>query len=206
MGVNEEIYDPANHSVISNASCTTNCLAPVVKVLNNIFGIRRGLMTTVHSYTNDQAILDKNHKKDARRGRAGAENIIPTSTGAAKAIGLVIPSMKGKLNGLSIRVPTPDVSLVDLVCELNVDEVTKEEINAALKLASENEMKGILGYTDEPLVSSDFRGTNESSTVDSSLTMVMDKNLVKVIAWYDNEWGYSERTIDLVAYVASKGL
>mgnify|MGYP001320213423 FL=1 len=202
MGVNEEIYDPANHSVISNASCTTNCLAPVVKVLNNTFGIRRGLMTTVHSYTNDQAILDKNHKKDARRGRAGAENIIPTSTGAAKAIGLVIPSMKGKLNGLSIRVPTPDVSLVDLVCELNVDEVT----NAALKSASENEMKGILGYTDEPLVSSDFRGTNESSTVDSSLTMVMDKNLVKVIAWYDNEWGYSERTIDLVAYVASKGL
>ena len=167
---------------------------------------RSGLMTTVHSYTNDQAILDKNHKKDARRGRAGAENIIPTSTGAAKAIGLVIPSMKGKLNGLSIRVPTPDVSLVDLVCELNVDEVTKEEINAALKSASENEMKGILGYTDEPLVSSDFRGTNESSTVDSSLTMVMDKNLVKVIAWYDNEWGYSERTIDLVAYVASKGL
>ncbi|WP_317304357.1 type I glyceraldehyde-3-phosphate dehydrogenase [Allisonella histaminiformans] len=206
MGVNEEIYDPANHSVISNASCTTNCLAPVVKVLNNTFGIRRGLMTTVHSYTNDQAILDKNHKKDARRGRAGAENIIPTSTGAAKAIGLVIPSMKGKLNGLSIRVPTPDVSLVDLVCELNVDEVTKEEINAALKSASENEMKGILGYTDEPLVSSDFRGTNESSTVDSSLTMVMNKNLVKVIAWYDNEWGYSERTIDLVAYVASKGL
>ena len=206
MGVNEEIYDPANHSVISNASCTTNCLAPVVMVLNNTFGIRRGLMTTVHSYTNDQAILDKNHKKDARRGRAGAENIIPTSTGAAKAIGLVIPSMKGKLNGLSIRVPTPDVSLVDLVCELNVDEVTKEEINAALKSASENEMKGILGYTDEPLVSSDFRGTNESSTVDSSLTMVMDKNLVKVIAWYDNEWGYSERTIDLVAYVASKGL
>ena len=204
MGVNEEIYDPANHSIISNASCTTNCLAPVVKVLNNTFGIRRGLMTTVHSYTNDQAILDKNHKKDARRGRAGAENIIPTS--AAKAIGLVIPSMKGKLNGLSIRVPTPDVSLVDLVCELNVDEVTKEEINAALKSASENEMKGILGYTDEPLVSSDFRGTNESSTVDSSLTMVMDKNLVKVIAWYDNEWGYSERTIDLVAYVASKGL
>ena len=155
-------------------------------------------MTTVHSYTNDQAILEKAHKKDPRRGRAAAENIIPTSTGAAKAIGIVIPEMKGKLNGLAIRVPTPDVSLVDLV--------TKEEVNEALKKAAEDELKGILAYTDEPLVSSDFRTTNVSSTVDSLLTMVMDGNLVKVIAWYDNEWGYSMRIIDLVAYVASKGL
>lgn len=206
MGVNEETYDPAKDTVISNASCTTNCLAPVVKVINNEFGIRRGLMTTVHSYTNDQAILEKAHKKDPRRGRAAAENIIPTSTGAAKAIGIVIPSMKGKLNGLSIRVPTPDVSLVDLVCEVNRDTITAEEVNAALKKASEGEMKGILGYTDEPLVSCDFRGSSVSSTVDSSLTMVVDNNLIKVIAWYDNEWGYSERTVDLAAYIASKGL
>ena len=204
--VNEKTLT-AEDQVISAASCTTNCLAPMANTLNKTFPIVSGIMTTVHAYTGDQMILDGPQRKgDLRRARAGAQNIVPNSTGAAKAIGLVIPSMKGKLNGLSIRVPTPDVSLVDLVCELNVDEVTKEEINAALKSASENEMKGILGYTDEPLVSSDFRGTNESSTVDSSLTMVMDKNLVKVIAWYDNEWGYSERTIDLVAYVASKGL
>ncbi len=206
MGVNEEIYNPKTDHILSNASCTTNCLAPVVKVLNNAFGIKRGLMTTVHSYTNDQAILEKAHKKDPRRGRAAAENMIPTSTGAAKAIGLVIPAMKGKLNGLSIRVPTPDVSLVDLVCELNQKEVTKEEINTVLKQASENELKGILTYTDEPLVSSDFKGTSVSSTIDSTLTMVMEKNMVKVIVWYDNEWGYSERTVDLVAYVAAKGL
>ena len=206
MGVNEEIYNPKTDHILSNASCTTNCLAPVVKVLNNAFGIKRGLMTTVHSYTNDQAILEKAHKKDPRRGRAAAENMIPTSTGAAKAIGLVIPAMKGKLNGLSIRVPTPDVSLVDLVCELNQKEVTKEEINTVLKQASENELKGILAYTDEPLVSSDFKGTSVSSTIDSTLTMVMEKNMVKVIVWYDNEWGYSERTVDLVAYVAAKGL
>ena len=162
-------------------------------------------MTTVHSYTNDQAILEKAHKKDPRRGRAAAENIIPTSTGAAKAIGIVIPEMKGKLNGLAIRVPTPDVSLIDLVVELE-KTVTKEEVNEALKKAAEDELKGILAYTNEPLVSSDFRTTNVSSTVDSLLTMVMDGNLVKVIAWYDNEWGYSMRIIDLVAYVASKGL
>lgn len=205
MGVNENTYDPEKDNIISNASCTTNCLAPVVKVLHEKFHIKRGLMTTVHSYTNDQAILEKAHKKDPRRGRAAAENIIPTSTGAAKAIGIVIPELKGKLNGLAIRVPTPDVSLVDLVVELSKN-VTKEEVNAALKEASEGELKGILAYTDEPLVSSDFLTTDVSSTVDSLLTMVMEGNLVKVIAWYDNEWGYSMRIIDLVKYVASKGL
>lgn len=174
-------------------------------MLNEKFHIVRGLMTTVHSYTNDQAILEKAHKKDARRGRAAAENIIPTSTGAAKAIGIVIPELKGKLNGLAIRVPTPDVSLVDLVAEIE-KPATKEEINAALKAAAEGELKGILAYTDEPLVSSDFKTTDVSSTVDSLLTMVMEGNLVKVIAWYDNEWGYSMRIIDLVKFVASKGL
>lgn len=204
MGVNENSYNPETDHIISNASCTTNCLAPVVKVLNETFGIRRGMMTTVHSYTNDQAILEKAHK-DPRRGRAAAENIIPTSTGAAKAIGAVIPELKGKLNGLAIRVPTPDVSLVDLSCEVE-RKVTKEEVNAALKAAAEGELKGILAYTDEPLVSSDFRGTNVSSTVDGELTMVVDGDLVKVIAWYDNEWGYSCRIADLAAFVASKGL
>lgn len=205
MGVNESIYDPAKDEIISNASCTTNCLAPVCKVLDENFGIKRGLMTTIHSYTNDQAILEKAHKKDARRGRAAAENMIPTSTGAAKAIGIVIPELKGKLNGLAVRVPTPDVSLVDLTVELN-KTVTKEEVNEALKAASEGELKGILAYTDEELVSSDFKTTDVSSTIDSKLTMVMDNNMVKVIAWYDNEWGYSMRIIDLVAFVASKGL
>ena len=205
MGVNESIYDPAKDEIISNASCTTNCLAPVCKVLDEKFGIKRGLMTTIHSYTNDQAILEKAHKKDARRGRAAAENMIPTSTGAAKAIGIVIPELKGKLNGLAVRVPTPDVSLVDLTVELN-KTITKEEVNEALKAASEGELKGILAYTDEELVSSDFKTTNVSSTIDSKLTMVMDNNMVKVIAWYDNEWGYSMRIIDLVAFVASKGL
>ena len=204
MGVNENSYNPETDHIISNASCTTNCLAPVVKVLNETFGIRRGMMTTVHSYTNDQAILEKAHK-DPRRGRAAAENIIPTSTGAAKAIGAVIPELKGKLNGLAIRVPTPDVSLVDLSCEVK-RKVTKEEVNATLKAAAEGELKGILAYTDEPLVSSDFRGTNVSSTVDGDLTMVVDGDLVKVIAWYDNEWGYSCRIADLAAFVASKGL
>lgn len=204
MGVNEAEYDPATDHVISNASCTTNCLAPVVKVLHEKFGIIRGMMTTIHSYTNDQAILEKAHK-DPRRGRAAAENMVPTSTGAAKAIGNVIPALKGKLNGLAIRVPTPDVSLVDLSCEVQ-GKVTKEEINAVLKEAAEGELKGILAYTDEPLVSSDFKGTSVSSTVDSDLTMVINDNLVKVIAWYDNEWGYSCRIADLAAFVASKGL
>lgn len=203
VGVNENIYDPAKDDIISNASCTTNCLAPVRKVLNDTFGIKRGLMTTVHSYTNDQAILEKAHKKDPRRGRAAAENMVPTSTGAAKAIGIVIPELKGKLNGLAIRVPTPDVSLVDLTVELD-KPATKESVNSALKAAAEGKMKGILAYTDEPLVSSDFKTTDVSSTVDSLLTMVMDDNLVKVIAWYDNEWGYSMRIIDLVAFVAGK--
>lgn len=205
MGVNESVYNPAKDEIISNASCTTNCLAPVCKVLDEKFGIKRGLMTTIHSYTNDQAILEKAHKKDARRGRAAAENMIPTSTGAAKAIGIVIPELKGKLNGLAVRVPTPDVSLVDLTVELN-KTVTKEEVNEALKAASEGELKGILAYTDEELVSSDFKTTDVSSTIDSKLTMVMDNNMVKVIAWYDNEWGYSMRIIDLVAFVASIGL
>lgn len=205
MGVNEGDYVPERDHVLSNASCTTNCLAPVAKVLNDAFRIRRGLMTTVHSYTNDQAILEKAHKKDPRRGRAAAENMIPTSTGAAKAIGIVIPELKGKLNGLAIRVPTPDVSLVDLTCELG-RTVTKEEVNAVLKEAAQGEMKGVLGYTDEPLVSSDFLGTSVSSTVDGDLTMVVDDNMVKVIAWYDNEWGYSCRIADLAAYVAAKGL
>ena len=205
MGVNESVYNPAKDEIISNASCTTNCLAPVCKVLDEKFGIKRGLMTTIHSYTNDQAILEKAHKKDARRGRAAAENMIPTSTGAAKAIGIVIPELKGKLNGLAVRVPTPDVSLVDLTVELN-KTVTKEEVNEALKAASAGELKGILAYTDEELVSSDFKTTDVSSTIDSKLTMVMDNNMVKVIAWYDNEWGYSMRIIDLVAFVASKGL
>lgn len=205
MGVNENTYDPEKDNIISNASCTTNCLAPVVKVLNDTFGIKRGMMTTVHSYTNDQAILEKAHKKDPRRGRAAAENIIPTTTGAAKSIGIVIPAMKGKMDGLSIRVPTPDVSLVDLTCELKCN-VTKEEVNEAFKKAAEGPLKGILCYCDEPLVSSDFKTTEQSSTVDSLLTNVVDGNLVKVIAWYDNEWGYSMRIIDLTAYVASKGL
>ena len=181
VGVNENIYDPAKDDIISNASCTTNCLAPVCKVLNDTFGIKRGLMTTVHSYTNE---------KDPRRGRAAAENMVPTSTGAAKAIGIVIPALKGKLNGLAIRVPTPDVSLVDLTAELD-KPATKESVNAALKAAAEGKMKGILAYTDEPLVSSDFKTTDVSSTVDSLLTMVMGDNLVKVSAWYDNEWGES---------------
>ncbi len=205
VGVNHTEYDPARDTIISNASCTTNCLAPVAKVIQEEFGIVRGLMTTIHSYTNDQAILDKGHKKDPRRGRAAAENMVPTSTGAAKAMGIVIPALKGKLNGLAIRVPTPDVSLVDLTVEL-ARPVTKEEVNQALKNASEGSLKGILAYTDEPLVSSDFKGTSVSSTVDGDLTMVMDGNLVKVIAWYDNEWGYSCRISDLAAYVAAKGL
>ena len=205
MGVNEDIYNPNEDQIISNASCTTNCLAPVCKVLEREFGIKRGLMTTVHSYTNDQAILEKAHKKDPRRGRAAAENMVPTSTGAAKAIGIVIPALQGKLNGLAIRVPTPDVSLVDLTVELN-KKVTKEEVNEAFKKAADSDLKGILAYTDEPLVSGDFKTTSVSSTVDSLLTTVINDNLVKVIAWYDNEWGYSMRIIDLVAFVAKKGL
>lgn len=204
MGVNDDKYDAANHHVISNASCTTNCLAPFAKVLNDSFGVRRGMMTTVHSYTNDQQILDLPHK-DLRRARAAAENIIPTSTGAAKAVSLVLPELKGKLNGGAMRVPTPNVSLVDLVVELDKD-VTVDEINAALKAASEGDLKGILDYSEEPLVSTDYNGSPASSTIDALSTMVMEGNMAKVISWYDNESGYSNRVVDLAEYIASKGL
>lgn len=204
MGVNEEKYDAASHTIISNASCTTNCLAPFTKVLHEKFGIVKGMMTTVHSYTNDQQVLDLPHK-DLRRARAAAENIIPSSTGAAKAIGLVLPELKGKLNGMSMRVPTKNVSVTDLVAELKVS-VTAEEVNAALKSASEGKLKGILNYSEEPLVSSDYNGDPASSTIDALSTMVVEGNMVKVVSWYDNEWGYSNRVVDLAAYIASKGL
>ncbi|WP_025025581.1 type I glyceraldehyde-3-phosphate dehydrogenase [Caldalkalibacillus mannanilyticus] len=204
MGVNEGNYDPANHHVLSNASCTTNCLAPYAKVLHEQFGIRRGLMTTVHSYTNDQQILDLPHK-DYRRARAAAENIIPTTTGAAKAVSLVLPELKGKLNGFAMRVPTANVSVVDLVVELEKD-ATVEEINQALKTAAEGPLKGILAYIDEPLVSSDYNGDPHSSSIDALSTMAIEGNMVKVVSWYDNEWGYSNRVVDLVEYIASKGL
>ena len=201
LGVNDDAYDPAKHDVISNASCTTNCLAPVTKVILDNFGIERGLMTTIHAYTNDQNIMDNKHK-DLRRARAAAENIIPTSTGAAQAVGLVIPEVAGKLTGYAVRVPVITGSLVDVVFEVSKD-VTVEEINAAMKKASENEMKGILGYTDEPLVSSDIIADNRSSIFDSKLTLVNDR-VIKVVSWYDNEWGYSQRVIDLAKFVADK--
>ncbi|MDE1452229.1 Glyceraldehyde-3-phosphate dehydrogenase 1 [Bacillus paralicheniformis] len=204
MGVNEDKYDAANHHVISNASCTTNCLAPFAKVLNDKFGIKRGMMTTVHSYTNDQQILDLPHK-DYRRARAAAESIIPTTTGAAKAVSLVLPELKGKLNGGAMRVPTPNVSLVDLVAELD-KEVTAEEVNAAFKEAAEGELQGVLGYSEEPLVSKDYNGNANSSTIDALSTMVMEGSMVKVISWYDNESGYSHRVVDLAAYIAKQGL
>jgi glyceraldehyde 3-phosphate dehydrogenase len=204
MGVNEDKYEAGSHDVISNASCTTNCLAPFAKVLNDKFGIKRGMMTTVHSYTNDQQILDLPHK-DYRRARAAAENIIPTTTGAAKAVSLVLPELEGKLNGGAMRVPTPNVSLVDLVAELDKD-VTVEDVNNAFKQASEGDLKGILGYSEEPLVSGDYNGNPDSSTIDALSTMVMEGNMVKVISWYDNESGYSHRVVDLVDYIASKGL
>ncbi|WP_100400186.1 type I glyceraldehyde-3-phosphate dehydrogenase [Bacillus sp. FJAT-44742] len=202
MGVNEQDYDASTHDVISNASCTTNCIAPFVKVLNDKFGIKRGMMTTVHSYTNDQQILDLPHK-DYRRARAAAENIIPTSTGAAKAVALVLPELEGKLNGGAMRVPTPNVSLVDLVAELDKN-VTADELNEAFKEAAEGNLNGILGYSEEPLVSSDYNGDSHSSTVDALSTMVMEDNMVKVISWYDNEYGYSNRVVDLVAYMAKQ--
>ncbi|KXG76654.1 Glyceraldehyde-3-phosphate dehydrogenase [Fervidicola ferrireducens] len=204
MGVNHEKYNPKEHHVISNASCTTNCLAPVAKVLMDNFGIKKGLMNTVHSYTNDQRILDLPHK-DLRRARAAALNIIPTTTGAAKAVALVIPELAGKLNGFALRVPTPTVSIVDFTAVLE-KSVTVEEVNQALKAAAEGPMKGILGYTEEPLVSMDFKGSELSSIVDGLSTMVMEGDLVKVVAWYDNEWGYSCRVMDLVKYIAEKGL
>ncbi len=202
LGVNNESYDPAKHHIISNASCTTNCLAPLVKVLNDNFGLASGLMTTVHSYTNDQRILDLPHE-DLRRARAAALSIIPTTTGAAKAVALVIPEMKGKLTGFSLRVPTPDVSIVDFVANLNQD-VTVEQINQAMKEASQGSMKGILDVSDEPLVSMDYVGNEYSSILDSALTMVIENRLIKVVAWYDNELGYSTRVVDLIKFVADK--
>jgi glyceraldehyde 3-phosphate dehydrogenase len=204
LGVNEGKYDPAKHSIISNASCTTNCLAPVVKVLHEAFNITSGIMTTIHSYTNDQVILDTPHK-DLRRARAAALSMIPSSTGAAKALKLVIPEMDGKLDGFAIRVPTPNVSVVDLtfVTEKPIDT---KSVNAALKAAAEGPLKGILGYTDEELVSSDFKGNPLSSIVDSKLTKVVGQNTGKIISWYDNEWGYSNRVRDLVLFLAKKGL
>ncbi len=204
MGVNDAKYDPAKHHIISNASCTTNCLAPFTKVLHENFTIKHGMMTTVHSYTNDQQILDLPHK-DMRRARAAALSIIPTTTGAAKAVSLVLPELKGKLNGFSLRVPTPNVSITDLVAEME-KPTTVAEVNAALKAASEGELKGILGYSELPLVSKDYNGDPRSSIVDALSTMVIDGTLVKVISWYDNEWGYSNRVVDLVAFIAQKGL
>jgi glyceraldehyde 3-phosphate dehydrogenase len=204
MGVNEDQYDANNHHVLSNASCTTNCLAPFAKVLNDTFGIKRGMMTTIHSYTNDQQILDLPHK-DYRRARAAAENMIPTSTGAAKAVALVLPELKGKLNGMAMRVPTPNVSIVDLVMELDKN-VTAEEVNAALRTAAEGPLKGILAYSELPLVSTDYNGSTASSTIDALSTMVLEGNMVKVLSWYDNEVGYSSRVVDLVDYLAQKGL
>lgn len=202
MGVNDQDYAYDKQNVISNASCTTNCLAPVVKVINDNFGIVKGTMTTTHSYTGDQRILDASHR-DLRRARAAAVNIVPTTTGAAKAVALVIPEMDGKLNGIALRVPTPNVSIVDLVAQVSKQTIT-EEVNEVLKNAAQTSMKGILGYTEEPLVSVDFRKTNVSATIDSQLTLVMDGDMVKVIAWYDNEWGYSQRVVDLAELVASK--
>ncbi len=204
LGVNENMYQPAKHNIISNASCTTNCLAPAAKVVHDNFKILKGSMTTIHAYTNDQRILDLPHK-DMRRARAAALSMIPTTTGAAKAIGLVMPELKGKLDGYSMRVPTPDVSVVDLVAVVE-KPTTIEEVNAALKKAAEGPMKGVLQYTEEELVSKDFTGNPHSSIIDSGFTKVIDGTLVKVIAWYDNEWGYSCRVRDLINFVAEKGL
>ena len=200
MGVNEKKYDPANHHIISNASCTTNCLAPVAKVLMDSFGIRRGLMTTVHSYTNDQRILDLAHS-DLRRARAAGMSMIPTTTGAASAVALVLPELKGKLNGFAMRVPTPNVSVVDFVADLE-KKATVEDVNSALRAAAEGPLSGILAYTQEELVSHDFNHDPHSSIVDGLCTMVIDGDMAKVIAWYDNEWGYSNRVVDLASYIA----
>jgi len=204
MGVNENAYDPSKHVIVSNASCTTNCLAPLVKVLDDCFGVVRGTMLTVHSYTNDQQLLDLTHK-DLRRARAAAVSQIPTTTGAAKAVGLVLPHLKGKIDGLSIRVPTPNVSLVDFTGELR-QKTSKDEINAAFKKASEGSLKGIMGFSTAPLVSTDFNGSELSSTIDAELTAVLDGNFVKVISWYDNESGFSARMLDLTLHMARKGL
>jgi glyceraldehyde 3-phosphate dehydrogenase len=204
LGVNDNAYQPASHNILSNASCTTNCLAPLVKVLHESFGIEKGSMTTIHSYTNDQNVLDFPHK-DLRRARAAALNMIPTSTGAAKAIGLVVPELKGKLDGYSIRVPTPDVSVVDFVAVLKKNTTT-EDVNRALKTAAEGPLKGILAYTEDPVVSSDMLRNPNSSIVDAQLTKVLDGNLAKVVSWYDNEWGYSNRIVDLIVFLGKKGL
>ena len=204
LGVNDGAYDPAKHHILSNASCTTNCVAPVVKVLHDSFGVKRGLMTTIHAYTNDQVILDTVHK-DLRRARAAALNIIPTTTGAARVVGVVIPELNGKLHGMALRVPTATVSVVDFVADLARD-VTVEEVNGAFKKAAAGPLKGLLEYEEEPLVSVDFKGNPASSIFDPALTMVIDGNMVKVLSWYDNEWGYSCRTADLCALLAKKGL
>src|SRR5437660_1895688 len=204
LGVNENVYDPAKHNIISNASCTTNCLAPVAKVIHEKFGIKNALMNTIHSYTNDQQLLDLPHK-DLRRARAAALNMIPTSTGAAKAVSLVLPELKGKFDGISVRVPTPNVSLIDVVIDVE-KETTKEEVNTALKDAADGELKNILGYTAEPLVSSDFKQNSNSSIVDAEYTSVIGGHMIKILSWYDNEWGYSCRVRDLIKYIAGKGL
>lgn len=204
MGVNDHEYNPEKHHIVSNASCTTNCLAPFAKVIDQEFGIVKGLMTTVHAYTNDQKILDAPHK-DLRRARAAAESMIPTTTGAAKAVALVLPQLEGKFNGMAIRVPTPTVSAVDIVIETE-KPVTKEAVNAALKAASEGELKGFMGYSEEPLVSMDYKQDPRSSIVDALSTMVMGENMVKILSWYDNEWGYSCRVVDLINLMVEKGL
>jgi glyceraldehyde 3-phosphate dehydrogenase (phosphorylating) len=204
LGVNEDKYDPATHHIISNASCTTNCLAPIAKILHESFGIRKGWMTTVHSYTNDQQLLDLPHK-DLRRARAAALSIIPTTTGAATAVGEVLPELKGRLDGISMRVPTPNVSVVDLAVLVD-KKTTKEEVNAAFKTAADGKLKGILEYCEEPLVSIDFRGNPHSSIIDAPYTSVMDSDFIKVLSWYDNEWGYSNRCVDLIRFLAKKGL
>lgn len=204
LGVNDGEYDPAKHHIISNASCTTNCLAPFAKVIDDEFGIIKGLMTTVHAYTNDQKILDAPHK-DLRRARAAAESMIPTTTGAAKAVALVLPQLKGKFNGMAMRVPTPTVSVVDIVIETE-RPVTVEAANAALKAAAEGPMKGILGFSDEPLVSMDYKQDARSSIIDGLSTMVMGDNMIKILSWYDNEWGYSNRVVDLISLMVEKGI
>jgi glyceraldehyde 3-phosphate dehydrogenase len=204
LGVNEAAYNPKEHHVISNASCTTNCLAPIAKVLHDNFTIKKGLMNTIHSYTNDQQLLDLPHK-DLRRARAAALSIIPTTTGAAKAIGLVMPELKGKLDGISLRVPTPNVSIVDLVAEIE-KPTTKDEVNAAMKKAADGPMRGILQYSEEPLVSIDFRKNPHSSILDAPYTSVLEGNMVKLLSWYDNEWGYSSRVVDLIRYIVKQGI
>ncbi len=204
LGVNNDLYDAAKHNIISNASCTTNCFATMVKVLHDAFGVEHGLMSTIHSYTNDQAILDQRHG-DLRRARAAAENIIPTSTGAARAVGLVLPELNGKLNGVAFRVPTSTGSITDFTAQVSKD-VTIEEINEAYRVAADGAMKGILEYNDEPLVSSDYKGNPHSSIIDGLSTMVMSGNMVKVMGWYDNEWGYSCRTTDLASLISDKGI